>query len=190
MAAANTATRLLDTAQLLIQQRGYNAFSYKDLAEAVGIRTASIHYHFPSKAALGVALIDRYVGHLEQTLAQIDGSAAPARTKLERFIDLYRATESGGGLCLCGSLASDVGTLDPALAGGVRRYLRLSREWVEATIHEGVRSGDFRAASTGPATVAAALVAGLQGGLVVAQAAADGPVLDAIQSCFFEQLKP
>jgi len=50
---SDTAERILDIAQDLIQRRGFNAFSYHDIAAPMGIRKASIHYHFPSKADLG-----------------------------------------------------------------------------------------------------------------------------------------
>src|SRR5579862_1588267 len=57
---SSTRDRILDIAQRLIQSRGYNAFSFDDLAEELDIRTASIHYHFPTKADLGIALLRRY----------------------------------------------------------------------------------------------------------------------------------
>ena len=56
----NTRTSLLDSAEQAVRQRGYNGFSYADLAREIGIRKASIHHHFPTKADLGLALIERY----------------------------------------------------------------------------------------------------------------------------------
>ena len=56
----NTAELILDAAQVLVQEVGFNGFSYAHIAEKVGIRTASIHYHFPNKEDLGEALITRY----------------------------------------------------------------------------------------------------------------------------------
>lgn len=53
----NTAQRILDTAQDLIRHRGYSAFSYADIADRVGIRKASIHYHFAAKEDLVLSLI-------------------------------------------------------------------------------------------------------------------------------------
>ncbi|HJT14927.1 MAG TPA: helix-turn-helix domain-containing protein, partial [Dongiaceae bacterium] len=57
---AETRARILDVAQGLIQQRGYNGFSYRDIADEVGIRAPTIHYYFPAKADLAAALVDRY----------------------------------------------------------------------------------------------------------------------------------
>ena len=56
--AATTREQLLTVAADLLQRVGYASFSFRDLAEAVGIRAASVHYHFPTKADLGVALVD------------------------------------------------------------------------------------------------------------------------------------
>ena len=184
----DTATRLLDTAQALIQSRGYNAFSYSDLAKSVGIRTASIHYHFPAKADLGVALVERYTASLVQSLEAIDGSARTAKSKLRRFIELYRETECSGAMCLCGSLASDIGTLAEPLQDSVRGYLDTSRRWLQQTIQAGIRAGEFE--TTGkPADLAAALLAGLQGGLMLARAQGDGASLESVQRLFFQQLQ-
>src|ERR1700760_1947386 len=64
-----TAERILDAANSLLISRGYSAFSYADVAEAVKIRKASIHHHFPTKAGLGVAVPraqrDRIEGGME-----------------------------------------------------------------------------------------------------------------------------
>src|SRR5512144_3174565 len=64
-----TAEQILDIAETLIQTRSYSAFSYQDIADALGIRKASIHYHFATKADLGVAVVDRYVERFGSALA-------------------------------------------------------------------------------------------------------------------------
>ncbi len=60
MKTTDTKLKILDTAQELIQKLGVNAMSYADISTAVGIRKASIHYHFPSKEDLLVSLLERY----------------------------------------------------------------------------------------------------------------------------------
>ena len=56
---AGTAELILDAAQRRAQTRGFNGFSYADIAAELDVTTASIHYHFSSKAELGATLIDR-----------------------------------------------------------------------------------------------------------------------------------
>ena len=83
--AAATGRRALDVAERLVQTRGFNGFSYADIAEALGVTKASLHYHFPSKADLGQRLIERYEGLQDkkylsaQTAAQTKPGSAPKK---------------------------------------------------------------------------------------------------------------
>jgi TetR/AcrR family transcriptional repressor of nem operon len=180
MTRSDTANQLLDAAQQLIQKRGHNSFSYRDLAEIVDIRTASIHYHFPSKADLGEALVLRYLGELEAALAEIERKCRTSRGKLKSFIDLYRQTESRGCICLCGSLASDLETLPEPLQLAVAGYLRRSLEWLSATLAAGVASGEFQLAGK-PAEAAGSLLASLQGSLLLTRALGGVSIIDQVQ---------
>ncbi|MEM6793949.1 MAG: TetR/AcrR family transcriptional regulator, partial [Acidobacteriota bacterium] len=162
MATPNTADRLLDSAQRMVQLRGFNAFSYADLAEEIGIRSASIHYHFKTKVDLGEALLGRYVAELEASLEALDGEQVSARQRLELLIDGYRDTERCGFMCLCGSLASDVGTLPPSMRSLIDEYLSRTEAWVTREIERGARSGEFKPVAAAE-DLASMLVCGLQG---------------------------
>lgn len=187
MNASETATELLDAAQHLTQERGFNAFSYKDLAESVGIRTASIHYHFRTKADLGQALMDRYLSELERALAAIDQRGRSNKAKLKSFIKTYRDTESRGAICLCGSMATDKETLTQPLQDVVAAYLERTESWVSDKIGEGVRLGEF-AYSGKPRDAAASLVSGLQGGLILSRATHGDQRIGALQRVFLNAL--
>ena len=186
MPKTDTVTELLDAAQQMVQERGFNAFSYKDLAAAVGIRTASIHYHFPSKADLGKALMQRYLTQLEEQLAQIDRRSRTDRARLKNFIETYRGAESAEVLCLCGSLAADVETLRADVGELVDAYLTRSEAWVLEKLEHGARSGELDPRG-GRADLAAALIASLQGGLLVSRARRQA-VLDRVQRSFLKSL--
>lgn len=187
---ADTSTQLLDAAQLLVQERGFNAFSYRDLEQAVGIRTASIHYHYPSKAALGEALMTRYQSELETALADIDQRSGDHKSKLERFIGIHRSTEKRGAICLCGSLAADLGTLPEGLAEGVKGYLSRCESWVKGHISAGLKAGEFEIEGKA-SELAASLVAGLQGGLILSRGHGGKPsILASVQRTFFLALRP
>lgn len=184
---ASTADQLLDAAQDLVQRRGYNAFSYKDLAREVGIRTASIHYHFETKADLGRALMERYLGELETALDAIDRRMRTQRGRLKGFVDLYRQTETRGAICLCGSLAADRETLPETVQRVVSAYLERCESWAAAVIGEGVRAGEFRAPG-GAGNAAATLVAGLQGALIVGRAGGRSSAVDGVERTFLASL--
>lgn len=96
--------KILDYAQFLVQTRGYNAMSYRDLAEGVGIKTSSIHYYFPSKEDLAVALLDRYRQAFKGALAVIDAETTDPKLKFKRFVDLFVETVRAGKICLGGNV--------------------------------------------------------------------------------------
>src|SRR5687767_13048426 len=120
--ASTTATQMLDVAERLAQTRGFNGFSYADIAAALGITKASLHYHFATKADLGRALIERYSNSFAEALAQIEASGLDARAQLQRYVQLYRDVLSNDRICLCGMLAAEVTTLPDPMKKAIRRF--------------------------------------------------------------------
>lgn len=188
-ASTPTVTALLDAAQRMVQERGFNAFSYKNLAEEVGIRTASIHYHFPTKAHLGEALMSRYNDGLDAVLDELEHESTTALARLRGFIAIYRSTACRGAICLCGSMASDLGTLPDELHGNIQRYLDRSTRWVRTQIEAGLKADELAPISS-PDELAVSLIAGLQGGLVLARAQDDTGPLDHVEKTFMMALRP
>ena len=89
---SNTAEEILDIAEMLIQTRGYSAFSYQDIATRLDIRKASIHYHFQTKSALGAAVVERYAARIESALAAL--IADPSHSAMH-LLDCYAVPYSG-----------------------------------------------------------------------------------------------
>src|SRR5271170_7900976 len=119
VAARNTDTsqRILDVAERLMQMRGYNGFSYADIATSLHLTKASLHYHFPSKAELGRRLMERYTENFLAALARIDESGADAREKLSRYVSIYADVLANKRMCLCGMLAAEYATLPKSVKG-------------------------------------------------------------------------
>jgi TetR/AcrR family transcriptional repressor of nem operon len=163
---ANTAGRALDAAEALVQRRGFNGFSYADVVAELGITTASLHYHFPGKAELGVALIERYSQRFAAALKKIDEQNADATKKLEAFAGLYTEVLRRGRMCLCGMLASDFETLPQPMRDAVVRFFDETEAWLAAVLQQGRESGalSFEGA---PADEAQLIVAGLEGAMLV-----------------------
>ena len=89
---SETAEQILDLAETLIQTRGYSAFSYQDISDALGIRKASIHYHFASKTDLGIAVVDRYVERFGAALVAIaDDQSQSSMAMLDFYIEALSA---------------------------------------------------------------------------------------------------
>src|ERR1700755_1413575 len=99
--AMDTASRALEIAQRLAQTRGSNGFSYADIADELEVTKASLHYHFESKADLGLALIERYTEGFRRALDGITGDGA---TRLRRYARLYEEVLVRDRMCLCGML--------------------------------------------------------------------------------------
>src|ERR1039458_4825940 len=100
--AGDTRTRILDVAERLVQVRGFNGFSYADIAAELAITKASLHHHFPSKAGLGEALILLYTERFIDALAAIDAEASAAPAKLNAYAGLYVDVLREERMCLCG----------------------------------------------------------------------------------------
>src|ERR1700758_2996000 len=112
-----TSDRILEEAGQLAQQRGFNGFSYADIAAALKITKASLHYHFASKADLGRALIVRYTERFQAALDALEGT--PANT-LRSYVKLYEDVLVRDRMCLCGMFAAEYSTLP----GPMRHELR------------------------------------------------------------------
>ena len=89
-ASPGTPAAILDVAEHLVQARGFNGFSYADIASELGITKAALHYHFAGKAALGESLITRYASRFREALASIDAGTKTAPEKLQEYCQIYR----------------------------------------------------------------------------------------------------
>ena len=72
----STYNQILELANKYIQKVGFNAFSYSDLANEIGIKKASIHYHFPSKTDLGIAYCHFKLNQLLELETRINAHAS------------------------------------------------------------------------------------------------------------------
>src|SRR6187402_2350525 len=114
-ARSDTAERILDLAERLVQTRGFNGFSYADVASDLGVTKATLHYHFPTKAALGLRLVERYTAVFTAALRVIDATTTSAAAKLRAYADIYATVLHDDRMCLCGMLAADYATLPETL---------------------------------------------------------------------------
>lgn len=168
----DTAQRILDVAERLVQTQGFNGFSYADISAELGITKASLHYHFATKAALGSALITRYCTEFRRALEGIDVSAADGREKLRRYAALYAEVLRQHRMCLCGMLAADYTTLPPLMRAGVKEFFDLNESWLAQIFEEGRKQGVLR--FRGPPLDSARLLLGsLEGAMLVARSYGD-----------------
>ncbi|HEX4781250.1 MAG TPA: TetR/AcrR family transcriptional regulator [Usitatibacter sp.] len=171
-ATAGTSQRILDIAERLVQTRGYNGFSYADIAEALHVTKASLHYHFPAKADLGRRLIERYESNFLEALERIDATVRDPRDKLRRYAAIYGEVLKDNRMCLCGMLAAEFGTLPKPMREELRHYFDANEAWLQKVLEDGRKAKSLK--FTGPAAEAAqTLLGALEGGMMIARSYAD-----------------
>jgi TetR/AcrR family transcriptional repressor of nem operon len=160
--------RILDVAQQLVQTRGYNAFSYADIAAALNVTKASLHYHFPSKAHLGHSLVTRYETRFRKLIEGITDKRASAAEMLRSYVAIYEGVLADHRMCLCGMLAAEFETLPKPMQSALDHFFAMNERWIEDILKRGKAdgtlnvTGDFR-------EQAEFFVAALEGAMMLAR---------------------
>jgi TetR/AcrR family transcriptional repressor of nem operon len=179
--------KILSCAQQLVQQRGFNGFSYADIANEVGIRKASLHHHFPTKVDLGLTLIKVYSEQLNNALINISSSSLPANDKLLEYIALYRGSLDAKRMCLGGMLATEVQTLDPVMLPSLKHFFTRNTEWLTEILIEG-QSQQLFFLGESAANYARMLLSTLQGALLISRATGNAETFEQAVSSLMTSL--
>lgn len=170
----DTRAEILHEAEALIRGRGYSGVSYADLADMVGIRKASIHHHFPTKADLAIALLADYDVRYDRALAAIRAETPDAIPRIRAYSQLYmQGVEKGLG-CLCAAFVAELNILPDDLRHELTAFFAKHVDWVETVLVEGRASGTIRA-TVEPRAYAKMIVATFEGALMM-ERALEGPV--------------
>lgn len=165
-----TKQALLDSAEHAARSRGWDGFSYADLAKEVGIRKASIHYHFPAKSDLSLALLERYAADMHQACRDIDAAHETGGKRLRAMIHHYRkALNHGETVCLCVSLSTSRESLPTEVMTHIAAFRNMMVAWLSASFELG--SGDASISDVNhPLQEATASLALLEGAHLAAHA--------------------
>ena len=127
----DTRETILTLARATAQAHGYGGLSFRELAKAVGIKSASIHYHFPTKADLGAALARRYTADAAAALAGIAEATPKPAKRLRRYTDIFRrALEHDNPMCLASYMAAEYDDLPDAVKQEVAAFANLNIAWL------------------------------------------------------------
>jgi TetR/AcrR family transcriptional repressor of nem operon len=165
----DTASAILDVAERLVQTRGFNAFSYADVAAELGITKPALHYHFAGKAELGEALLARYTDRFGRALETIDAGGTDAAGKLAAYGDLYAQVLTQDRMCLCGMLAADYLTLSEPMRQAVTMFFDHNEDWLTGVIDQGRNDRSLQVDGLSR-DVARMIIATLEGAMLVARA--------------------
>ena len=141
-----TQQKLIDSARRLIQTRGYNGFSYADIAEEVQVRKASIHHHFPAKSDLARAVVEQSRALIvEQTAALAAGDFDP-EAQLRMYTGYWEKciADASAPFCVAGMLATELPTLPEDLGNAVRAHFVDLSNWLEIVLTRGAQTGRYQ----------------------------------------------
>ncbi|MEO0488826.1 MAG: TetR/AcrR family transcriptional regulator [Cyanobacteria bacterium J06635_15] len=168
----NTAQQILDVAQDMVRNRGYSAFSYADISKQVGIRKASIHYHFPAKDELVRELVKRYRAGMARACDRIAKSTASLDQQMIQFAHLYRDSLAHNQICLCAMLAADFAVLPQPVQDEIKIFFQETEAWLTNLLQQGC---DAQLWDCQPSVgqEAKGVIAMLQGAQLLARSSAD-----------------
>lgn len=169
MSEPNTREKIVALAEQLIRTRGYSGFSFKDIAVPLNIKNAAIHYYFPTKKDLGIAVLEDI---FDRSLLAVSDSSLTNREKLLRFVASFERSREKGLVCIMGALGPGYGSLPDELQEAAKAFAGKSLDWLKETIERGVTAGEFSIATT-PEVKAQVMVATMMSGLLLGRILGD-----------------
>ncbi|SEO92081.1 TetR/AcrR family transcriptional regulator [Aquisalimonas asiatica] len=168
-----TKKRILDAAGELFQRNGFSGFSYQHIASQLGVKNAAIHYHYPSKTDLGVALIRRYRANFSWWTDQLASQGVDPVARLEAFFDLEERYLREGKVCPLGGVGVEHAGIPEPMRRETEVFVGELLGWLTRALDDGARDGvlTFSGTASGKAL---SLLTSLQGGLQVARVGGSG----------------
>jgi TetR/AcrR family transcriptional repressor of nem operon len=166
-----TANRIIAAGRQLIMRRGYNGFSYADVAEAINIRKASIHHHFPAKTDLVIAVLNEWREAFDADVASLQASGADAISQLRAYIGHWERciADDTAPFCVAGMLGAELPSLPEEVAQVVKAFFDNLTSWLEQVLDSGVKN-DLIKLDSSVQTEAATLVSLVYGAMLAARA--------------------
>ncbi len=185
----DTKSKIIDVGEKLLLKKGFNGFSYADIASPLGIKNASVHYHFPSKSDLGIAVIQRARQRFSGWVDRRETAAMSDWEKLDRFFQIYRHyLTTSESVCLSGALETDFTTLPKPMQEETRGLVSDLLTWMDKFLGEGKKRGTFSFPGTSR-NQAVVVLAVLQGGLQMNRVV-DPAIFDAAAGQIRRMLEP
>jgi TetR/AcrR family transcriptional repressor of nem operon len=187
--SSETADRIMDVAHKLLAERGFSAFSYADIAEAIQIRKASIHYHFPSKTDLVVAVLVRHRQRMEEAHAGLDASVAVPADRLKKYIDYWESCirSMAEPFCIAALLGAELTSLPDEVQAEVGKHFTHLRQWIAKTLKAGVKQELIQLQGTADVE-AEVLMAAVHGGMISARVSKSSLIFKQITSNALQRL--
>jgi len=180
---ASTTERIVAAAERRMREGGFHGFSFREIAADVGIKSASVHHHFPTKDDLGAAVVNAYADRFLGSLGDpSDADRDPAALR-RLYIDAFRKSFGRGGrMCLCGLLSTEASSMPPGINAAVRAFFERSLAWIETTLRRG------GAGAKEARIKALRILAMLEGAMLLAHSLGDVAAFDAVVAALDEKV--
>ena len=166
---SDTSERILDVAEQRMRMDGYNAVSFRQLADETRIKSASVHYHFPTKEDLGVAVVERYQRNIAEVLGDPMDYPDP-HARVAHFASVFRQAKLRDGMiCLCGMLGAESGGLPDAVKAAVSDFFDYCVDWLDKALE-----------SPDAHDSACFILSSLEGAMIVAQTMGDDGIFESV----------
>lgn len=164
---------ILQAAERMARDSGYNAFSFRDIANEVGIKSASVHYRFLTKEDLGAAVAAYYTDKFLSALGEPEELVMAGKDPIKAYVKAFRdALVKDKRMCLCGLLGAEVNGLPPKVVAETRVFFERNLDWLTRayTLHKGEKGAKDKAIQT---------LALLEGAMIVSNALGNTASFDA-----------
>ncbi len=167
---SETGKKIIDLGEKLLLRQGFNGFSYADIAAPLGVKNAAIHYHFPSKCDLGLAVIQRARSRFKRWCTGEGTARMSDWEKLNGFFQIYHHyLAKSDSVCLSGALETDFTTLPPPMQEEARGLVLDLLTWMDQFLSGARDRGTFSFPGT-PRDQAIVVLAVMQGSLQMIRA--------------------
>lgn len=185
----NTFDEIINCARSLIISGGYNGFSYADISKVVGVRNATIHHHFPTKANLVQVLIVNYRGEVQLGITELERNVPEPVEQLRAYIHYWESciTDATAPFCVCALLATQLPVLPEEVAFEVRAHFRTLSAWLASVLERGAAQGGIRLA-TSAKIEAESFMATVHGAMLSARAYGDAKIFGVITDALLKRL--
>lgn len=141
----DTREQIMDRAAQLLMSRGFNGFSYSDISSHLGVKNAAVHYHFPAKADLAVALVDEYRQLLRSRTSEFMAYGGSAAQQLQGFFKITtRQCNTGRSICPLGAFAIDFNELPEEVRQVIASFMDETIKWLTQVLEVGREQNEFR----------------------------------------------
>lgn len=169
VAKEDTKQKILKTALKFIQLKSYNSFSFSDIAKEVGIKKASVHYHFESKEILGIAAVKDYKEKIHYLTKKLDKSTEDPWEKLEHYFAFFKRGLKDDQVCPAAVLSAEINSIPTEMENELKMLFDYYMEWLAKILELGQNEGEFHF-SKKPIDLALFVASAIEGAMLFARA--------------------